>query len=976
MLKTKEIKYFDYAATTFMCKAAIEAYVEYQKNVGVLWGKGDNRLSEESHKIFEESVDTIRQHFGINDEYKLIIGKNVTELVNIIAHSLKKIISPMDIILTGPYEHHSNYLPWKYLARETEAIFMEMPLRENGEINIEYLAETADKVKIVAFSSVSNVNGYQMPIEKLMEIFSEETMIFTDESQKVGHDKINLNKKITGYLLSSHKMYGPKNIAGAFLKVELIDKMAPFFLGGGMIYHQDYDDTWSEGVQKFYAGTYDVGLLAAWSAACKYIQEISYEKIKSREAKYFEKVKEELEKMSQVKIINGANSVKSLISFVNKKMHAHDVEKFLATGNYIIRSGNLCGQSALRKLGYNAVNRISFGAETDLEQVKELCNQLKNIDEEDNRDTSSRIKIIIPDDILVRSGIACGDEIIIQAELNEDILKFNYRSEACRHCELVLEYLYENYNGKPIDMVISELQSARTELDKNYETFCKKIFGRIDLRKSCVADTIKTSQEFFTNLKNNSYEYQKIEDTKSNLDCDACVSTGRVAWRNPDETLSRVKESDDKAETSSEYPKEFRKKWMRLSKVDLSREEIEELRAVVDEITYEEVMKFAKLKIEQMIFFNIKKYCGRKYKNPIWKNIYYRIYKKAVVENEVSRLKNYVKENKLKAIFVKGAYTSKLYKEDVGLRLFKDYDMVAFSAEEAFKIATFLFGNGFKIFYNEFSLKKIESKEEGVIYSGHFHLQKYVWGNYEIIIDINFPGFPLGRISQYRPERYSDTEISLEDEFIITLCHLFKHKDVFMKDLNDLFLILKRPLDYEYLGRQMDRYQLKFFGQTAVKYILENYKFESEKKRKLEIFFETEKTENKEWPYAYEDVYQVKREELSRRSKRYIDHDRIYLFPLVIFDRLLRIDAEIIMRIKIRPCKVEKADKQIYFLKYKDFGIMFCGMGIFWDNANDAEKCSREYLERELNILVELSGMREHVVYLPYYLKEKGKWFE
>ena len=36
-------------------------------------------------------------------------------------------------------------------------------------------------------------------------------------------------------------------------------------------------------------------------------------------------------------------------------------------------------------------------------------------------------------------------------------------------------------------------------------------------------------------------------------------------------------------------------------------------------------------------------------------------------------------------------------------------------------------------------------------FSGHFHLRKVLHNQFEVVIDINYPGFPLGRIDLYNP---------------------------------------------------------------------------------------------------------------------------------------------------------------------------------------------------------------------------------
>ena len=49
---------------------------------------------------------------------------------------------------------------------------------------------------------------------------------------------------------------------------------------------------------------------------------------------------------------------------------------------------------------------------------------------------------------------------------------------------------------------------------------------------------------------------------------------------------------------------------------------------------------------------------------------------------------------------------------------------------------------------------------------------------------------------------------------MITLCHAFKHRDVPMKDLNDLYLMMqKRELDYEYILQRIQLYGLEFYAQ-------------------------------------------------------------------------------------------------------------------------------------------------------------------
>ena len=363
--RNRELHYFDYAATTFMYTGAMEKYKEFHNEIGVLFGKGNNKLSDRSRGVFEDAVKNISEHFRFNSSYDMIIGKNTTELINIVALSLEHIIKPMDIIMAGPYEHHSNYLPWKYLAKRSGAIFLEIPLDSMDRMNLDYLKTISSRVKLLAYSSVANSNGYVVEAGELLGALDRETLIFVDESQKTAHGQIVTDERIGGHILSSHKMYGPKNISGAFIRKDILERMEPVILGGGMINTQGFTDTWLNGSNKFFSGTYDVGLIAAWAEACRFVRSVGYEKIDSHEAYCYERIKKIIGSICGVKVIGSEQNAKSMLTFTSSRCHPHDIEAYLASRDIIIRSGNLCSQNSIRKLEQTAVNRISFGLAVD-----------------------------------------------------------------------------------------------------------------------------------------------------------------------------------------------------------------------------------------------------------------------------------------------------------------------------------------------------------------------------------------------------------------------------------------------------------------------------------------------------------------------------------------------------------------------------------------------------------------------------------
>lgn len=130
-----EIAYFDYATTTFMPEQVINACLQYVNTIGVSVDRGSTYLHQQAKDVYNKAVDNITNFFIGTDavaKYRMIFGKNTTELINIISYSIEDQIQPLDFIVVGPYEHHSNYLPWKHLAERKGALFVELPVNLEG----------------------------------------------------------------------------------------------------------------------------------------------------------------------------------------------------------------------------------------------------------------------------------------------------------------------------------------------------------------------------------------------------------------------------------------------------------------------------------------------------------------------------------------------------------------------------------------------------------------------------------------------------------------------------------------------------------------------------------------------------------------------------------------------------------------------------------------------------------------------------
>ena len=382
--ENKDLIYLDYAATTFMPDIVINRWVQYQHEIGVTYHRGDGVLSDKAQLIYDLSQKEILSFFDANDDYDILLGKNATECLNMLVHANAHIVLPGDIILMGPYEHHSNMIPWSEFAKKKGACLVQLPLLENGSIDYKFIDKIdMKKVRVISVSATSNINSYTIDFEWLKKVI-ENTNSFSilDVSQLVGHQKISFqNIGADAYVMSAHKMYGPKNIGAAIVKKEKINNMRPFLLGGGMVWNSlGAQPQWHTDYRKFEAGTYDIGLFAAWATACKYITEIGWKDIEESDKEIYLTAKDRMYGSKyKYEIVPGGRSHSSIISFSLGDIHPHDIGRLASNSNFEIRTGHMCAQLALNHLGATSLCRLSWGIGSAKSDVISFFDMLEGV---------------------------------------------------------------------------------------------------------------------------------------------------------------------------------------------------------------------------------------------------------------------------------------------------------------------------------------------------------------------------------------------------------------------------------------------------------------------------------------------------------------------------------------------------------------------------------------------------------------------
>ena len=559
-------------------------------------------------------------------------------------------------------------------------------------------------------------------------------------------------------------------------------------------------------------------------------------------------------------------------------------------------------------------------------------------------------RILIPDLILEKEGISCGDKLVLSGEIDNNIIlfKFNY-SMACELTKAICNYIMKEYNDKNYDIVMEDLSNLKNNIDRDN----KFLFEMFDLdyeqyfhRYECMYAPIKLMITFLKEIKNTEYKYTQKPDTHYNMECDACTGACRINWNN-----EKVEKTDH--HKNKKYSTEYLEKWLPLGKIILNHNDKENLKLLCKDMKKEDYQFLSDHTMNSFVLQHIIENCPELL-NEDWKASAYLIQKNEITSKQFEIIKNQIIQNKLNIYFVKGYVSQKYYKNPY-LRIYSDYDLIANSSKDAFELTTYLLKKGFTIRPNLFSIKNMYYKGKETV-TGHFHVQKIIDDMYMFELDITFPGFPINRVDIFYP-KLNNNEISIEDQIIVTLLHLFKHSNIYMKDINDLYYMLNRRINLKYLKEKIDEYKLNEFLSVAVMYISKEYPIDEENFEKIiELFKIDRQILNKypKWPYDSEMHLKIKKKDFEERTQSQKEADRKYLFPAVIFVNKYNFnDIESLKQ--NNEFKFKKILDDIYEIVFEDYTFYLTSIGIFIDNYINTEKLSRrkclEILEEFLNYI-------------------------
>ena len=372
--KNKNVVYFDNAATTQKPQVVISSIVDFYNSYNSNIHRSSHQYGALATRKYEETRLIIQEFISAKEKEEIVFTSGTTEGINLVANSyVKHNLEEGDIILTSPIEHHANILPWQMIAKETGALVKNIPLNKNLQVDINQFKQLlTSRVKFIAIQQMSNITGVEQDIKKITTIaHSYNIPVLVDGAQCVAHKQINVSElDCDFYCFSGHKVFGPTGTGILYGKINLLKKMVPSKVGGGMVKNVLVENsTFQDLPYLLEAGTPNIGGVIGLGEAIRFISGIGFETIKKKENSLSEYLLSSLKGLNSIEMYSLEKNLSPIIAFNIGGLHHYDIATLLGENGVLIRSGELCSQPFMKHLNISGCLRVSLSFYNTCEEV-------------------------------------------------------------------------------------------------------------------------------------------------------------------------------------------------------------------------------------------------------------------------------------------------------------------------------------------------------------------------------------------------------------------------------------------------------------------------------------------------------------------------------------------------------------------------------------------------------------------------------
>ncbi len=385
-VRGKPLVYLDNAATTQKPRPVLDTLERYYAQGNANIHRGVYLLSEEATAAYDAARKKVQAFINARTCREVVFTRNSTESINLVAQSYgRQNLGPGDEIVITHMEHHSNIVPWQLLCEQTHARLRVAPIDDHGELMMDELERLiGPRTKLVAVVQLSNSLGTINPVEKIVEVaHARGVPVLVDGSQAAYHMPVDVQAlDCDFYVMTGHKLYGPTGIGVLYGREALLESMPPYQGGGDMIRSVTFEKTtYADLPHKFEAGTPHIAGAIGLGAAVDYISGIGFAGITAHETDLLEYGTAALRDVPGLRMIGAAPHKASILAFVLKGAHPHDVGTIVDMEGVSIRTGHHCTQPVMERFGVPATARASVAMYNTRGEIDQLVKALHRVRE-------------------------------------------------------------------------------------------------------------------------------------------------------------------------------------------------------------------------------------------------------------------------------------------------------------------------------------------------------------------------------------------------------------------------------------------------------------------------------------------------------------------------------------------------------------------------------------------------------------------
>lgn len=375
--------YLDSGATSLKPKCVIDKITEYYRDYSANAHRGDYDLSLKVDYEYENARDEIKEFINARYREEIVFTNGSTDSLNMIATGFfRRYLEADDEIVITKSEHASNVMPWFRLAKEIGCKIVYVPLDENYYVTMDNIKKVINEnTKVIALAEITNVVGDIRPIKEITKLAHENNaFVVVDGAQSVPHLKTDVIDSDVDFLaFSGHKMCGPTGIGVLYGKKELLEKVIPTNLGGGM--NESFDDEdhvyLKQLPHRLEAGTPNIAGAIGLGEAVRYLKKIGLNNIHKHEVELRKYLVDNLITIPHIDIIN-IESDSGIVAFNIDGIFSQDVAYYLNKYHICVRAGNHCAKVLKSATNVNNTLRVSLYFYNTKEEIDLLIKLLSD----------------------------------------------------------------------------------------------------------------------------------------------------------------------------------------------------------------------------------------------------------------------------------------------------------------------------------------------------------------------------------------------------------------------------------------------------------------------------------------------------------------------------------------------------------------------------------------------------------------------